>query len=205
MRFDLFGLLYQPLLTLTQQINSHFPWAFLPPPSLRRPIIFSTVPEDVEGSLRQASQKPKERFVVFIKGAVMANSRLKHYNGKDVLFSYLDHRTKNWCLCLYRQAYSAFAWKRFRLIRYFGFLANRNRARLLPIVHRLFNSHYPDKPETHSWQFLVERKTGIDPLCCILCKNQLRLANINVGLSSFEFGQYHAKPAKNKAIRVFAG
>ena len=149
-------------------------------------------------------KKDLKYFARYIKRAVIANSRLQHYNGQDVLFSYLDHRTKTSryleidVFNFIDRLTQHIPEKRERLIRYFGFLANRNRARLLPIVHRLFNSQMPEKTKTHSWQFLFKQKTGIDPLQCILCKSQLRLASINVGLSSLGFHQYHQKLAQNK-------
>lgn len=81
----------------------------------------------------------------YIKRPAIANSRLLHYNGNALVFKYLNHRTKK---TEYTELHpfdfitrfiQHIPEKGFRLIRYGGFLANRVRAKWLPIVYALFN------------------------------------------------------------------
>lgn len=76
----------------------------------------------------------------YIKRPAIANSRLLHYNGTGLTFKYLNHRTKQ---NEYTQLHpfefitrftDHIPEKGFRLIRYFGFLANRIRGKILPLV-----------------------------------------------------------------------
>ena len=57
------------------------------------------------------------------------------------------------------------------MIRYYGFLANRVRATLLPTVYNLLN-----QPERNALKItfpdLLKQTFGLDPLQCILCQAQ---------------------------------
>ena len=84
----------------------------------------------------------------YIKRPAIANSRLTHYNGTSLIFKYLNHRTKK---TEYTELHpfdfitrfiQHIPEKGFRQIRYFGFLANRVRGKLLPVVYALFQ-HKP--------------------------------------------------------------
>ena len=143
----------------------------------------------------------------YIKRPPIANSRLTHYSGTSLIFKYLNHRTKQ---NEYTQLHpfdfitrfiQHIPEKGFRLIRYFGFLANRVRGKLLPIVYALFQ-HQP-KIQKHSWAFRVLRQTGESPLTCILCKNTMRLSFLVFGLSTKQLLQHHQMLALRKVIRHY--
>jgi len=143
----------------------------------------------------------------YIKRPAIANSRLVHYSGTALTFKYLNHRTKK---TEYTQLHSFefitrfiehIPEKGFRLIRYFGFLANRVRGKLLPLVHTFFN-HEPN-PKKHSWSYRVLRQTGENPLSCILCKNLMHFSFLFFGLSSKQLMSYHQELALRKAIRNY--
>lgn len=142
----------------------------------------------------------------YIKRPAIANSRLVHYNGTSLLFKFLNHRTKQ---TQYTELHpfdfiSRFIQhlpeKGFRLIRYFGFLANRLRAPLLPIVSSLFN-HQPN-PKQRSWALRVKHQSGSNPLHCILCKHNMRLSFLLFKLSSRQLMNYTSQIALQKPIRI---
>ena len=142
----------------------------------------------------------------YIKRPAIANSRLVHYNGTSLLFKFLNHRNqKTQYLELHpfefiERFIQHLPDKGFRLIRYFGFLANRLRGTLLPLVSQLFQ-HQPNQKQ-HSWAFRVKQQSGINPLACILCKNPMRLSFLLFKLSSRQLMNYQSQIALQKPIRI---
>ena len=145
----------------------------------------------------------------YIKRPAIANSRLLHYDGTEVLFKYLNHRTKqqNYSQLHVFDFISRFTQhipeQGFRMVRYFGFLANRLRGKLLPIVSKLFN--YEPKQTSFVWHAIVKFKIGINPLECVLCKSHLVFSFLCFGLSIKQLMLHHDKLAKRKPIRVNLG
>ncbi|HEO1455363.1 TPA: transposase, partial [Legionella pneumophila] len=142
----------------------------------------------------------------YIKRPAIANSRLVHYNGTSLLFKFLNHRTKQ---TQYTELHpfdfitrfiQHLPEKGFRLIRYFGFLANRLRAQLLPVVSSLFN-HQPN-PKQLSWPLRVKHRSGTNPLDCILCKNTMRLSFLLFKLSSRQLMNYSSQISLQKHIPI---
>lgn len=91
----------------------------------------------------------------YIKRPAIANSRLLHYSGTGFVFKYFNHSTKK---TEYTQLHpfelitrfiEHIPEKGFRLIRYFGFLANRVRGKLLPLVHALFKTMNQTRKNIH--------------------------------------------------------
>lgn len=144
----------------------------------------------------------------YLKRPPLSNARLLHYSGSDVLFSYHDHRDKKdkeLKLSVF-EFLSRFTKhvpeKHARLIRYAGFLANRCRGKLIPIVKELVGDHR-DIPAKHiSWRTLYRKTFGANPLKCILCDSMLKLSHISIGLSTPELLGYHTKIALQKIIRI---
>ena len=60
--------------------------------------------------------------------------------------------------------------KNYRMIRYYGFLSNRVRGKLLPIVHKLIGNS-PQKPyqKPLKWRQMFYNTFGHDPLKCYAC------------------------------------
>jgi len=83
----------------------------------------------------------------YIKRPAIAESKLKHFDGNNVSFRYLDHNTKTFC----NSSLSADDFiarliqhipdSNFRLVRYYGFLANRCRGKFLPVVYQLLGQN----------------------------------------------------------------
>jgi hypothetical protein len=145
----------------------------------------------------------------YLKRPPIASARLAHYNGSEVLFNYLNHRTKQTnykCLDIFdfiTRFIQHIPPKGFRLIRYAGFLSNRSRGKLLPMVNKIFNNQRA--PKRITWQSMVKRTLGLDPLECILCKGTLKFSGITIGLSANQLFQYHDLIAKMKPIKMPLG
>lgn len=145
----------------------------------------------------------------YIKRPPIAQSRLEHYDGKKVTFNYLNHKTKKH----QKETYSTEDFidrftqhipdKGFRVIRYYGILANRVRGKLLPIVYDLLNQ-IPDPPPFIGWAGLYKNAYGTDPLKCILCESPMAFIGMTIGKSSHELKNYHEELATRQIIRKAA-
>jgi hypothetical protein len=126
----------------------------------------------------------------YTKRPPIAESKLRHYDGTEVMFKYLDHTTKT-----YRN-FTVTAEKfiarfiqhipdvGFRMIRYYGFLAHRVRGKLLPLVYQLLKQEAPQPTPLPSYAQLIEKDFNVKPLTCILCGQPLRLAAVCFGETS---------------------
>ena len=141
----------------------------------------------------------------YIRRPPISMSRLKHYDGKEVTFRYLDHKTSkftnetldiNEFLDRFTQHIPP---KGFRLIRYFGFLANNVRGKILPKIYQIFKQ-FPKIVGKVKWADLYKESFIVDPLECILCGGRLILTGTVIGLSSKELMKYHENLAKRKRI-----
>ena len=81
----------------------------------------------------------------YIKRPPLSQSRLEHYDGTKVTFNYLNHKTGKYQKGTYstdefiQRFIQHIPDKGFRMIRYYGILANRVRGKLLPIVYDLID------------------------------------------------------------------
>ena len=141
----------------------------------------------------------------YIKRPPLAQSRLQHYDGNIVVFQYLNHKNQQQksFTCSAKKFIARFIQhipdKGFRLIRYYGFLANRVRSTLLPIVYQLLDQTV-EKTFKLTWKALLKKETGFDPLECILCQSKMQLQLLCVGLSSKQLHHYHQPITQMKYI-----
>lgn len=112
----------------------------------------------------------------YLKRPPLGETRIKGYDGKFVTFEYLDHYTDtNQTLTLSATDFIArliahIPDKNFRNIRYYGFLANRVRGKLMPIVQNLLNRKKLIKNKVYtSWREMIRGSFGHDPLKCQNC------------------------------------
>lgn len=151
----------------------------------------------------------------YIKRPPLSNARLIHYTGSDVLYEYHDHKTGqtktiNITIFEFLERFTKhIPNKGFRMIRYYGFLSNRLRAKLLPIIKTLIDDSdskiskkNSSQPIHVTWQTLYRKTFGGNPLTCILCESKLRLGFITVGLSSFQLQMQAKNLALQKIIRI---
>ena len=143
----------------------------------------------------------------YLKRPPLAQSRLQHYDGQRVIFEYLNHTTgqhqtrTDSALAFIARFVQHIPDKGFRMIRYYGFLANRVRSALLPKVYALLEQASPLTVRLQ-WSTLSQRSFGLDPLRCILCQAPLQLARRVVGLATPELGRYHWHLALLKPIAI---
>ena len=137
----------------------------------------------------------------YIKRPPIAESKLREYYGDNVIFSYLDHVTKtfrNFTLTI-EQFIARFIQhipdKNVRMIRYYGFLSNRTRGELLPIVYKLLNQEKLNQKSLPGFVELMQKNFGFNPLKCILCGHQLILSSTHFGKNTTELLGLHRELA----------
>jgi hypothetical protein len=137
----------------------------------------------------------------YLKRPPIGETRIKKYDGKYVTFEYLDHydnSKKNITMPVMEfigKVVSHIHDANFRCIRYFGFLANRVRGKLLPLVHALLNSTTNLAKKIYiPWRTMIIESLGFDPLICPNCRNNLLLSNISFA-SKINFLSMHKQIA----------
>jgi hypothetical protein len=121
----------------------------------------------------------------YLKRPPIGETRIKSYDKQSVTYQYLDHYTKTNAsmslpvLDFISRLISHIPDKNFRVVRYYGFLANRIRSTLLPIVYTLLNLKNNLKTKVKvPWRQLFESSFNIDPLICKFCKTLMLLRHI---------------------------
>jgi hypothetical protein len=142
----------------------------------------------------------------YFKRPPIAESKLRHLDGNEVTFKYLDHITntyRNFILSA-QQFIARFVQHipdaNFRMLRYYGFLANRVRGKLLPIVYNLLGQNNCTPNTTPSFAELIQKNFRFNPLVCILCGSQLLLKRICCGLNTMHLLSHHRELALLKKI-----
>lgn len=142
----------------------------------------------------------------YFKRPPIAQSKLKHFDGNEVSFKYLDHLSKsyrNFSLSS-EQFIARFVQHipdtNFRMLRYYGFLANRVRNKLLPIVYQLLGQNNHQPYNVPSFSQLIQQNFNFNPLTCILCLQPLVLKSIRFGLNIKQLFTYHRELALLKNV-----
>jgi hypothetical protein len=138
----------------------------------------------------------------YIKRPAIAESKLKHYDGNEVVFKYLDHNTKtyrNFKLSI-EQFIARFIQHipdvGFRMIRYYGFLSNRVRGKLLPLVYSILGQQNVDNKNNTSFADLLQQNFNVDPFKCIICGSKLQLTAVCFGnASNYNLIKHHRQLA----------
>lgn len=139
----------------------------------------------------------------YIKRPAIAESKLKHYDGNEIAFNYLDHNTNTYRK--FKLTIDEFIGRfiqhipdiNFRMIRYYGFLANRVRGKLLPLVYSLLGQKNETTQHPLSFAELIQKNFHFNPLTCILCGNQMILSIVNFGKSTI-----HALLASHRQLAL---
>ncbi|REI39449.1 IS91 family transposase, partial [Klebsiella variicola] len=128
----------------------------------------------------------------YLKRPPVSAAKLRHYSGGAVVHHYYDHRTHQ-----YRQQtltqeemigryISHVPAKHFKMVRYYGFLSNRKRGKLLPKVYEALEMEARKKPEQPGFAALMKAFLRTDPYKCILCGNRLRFTSAQAGRHATE-------------------
>lgn len=112
----------------------------------------------------------------YLKKPPIAASRLGHYNGGASLsFRYLDHKTGETATETLTQRELVARLKQhipekfFKMVRYFGFLANRVCGEKLPQVYRALGMDKPEAVAKVCYAQMVKQFLSRDPFECVLC------------------------------------
>jgi len=142
-------------------------------------------------------------FGSYLKKPPLAMSRLEHYAGRDdITFRYRSHRTgKEERLVMSGGEFmERFSWhvpeKRFRMVRYYGFLSPSKRD-VLDMVYVLTETVRRTARKT-TWRGLYQRLVKVDPLKCILCGKMMCFSGLKRGLSLPELLACHEALAQMK-------
>lgn len=120
----------------------------------------------------------------YAKRPAIAESRIKGYDGKTVLFEYEDkaektHRVlalsvEEFLKRLVRHIHD----KHFRQIRYAGMYSTRSRKRDLPLARTILGLEQGKKAESLDWRQRRTVQNGCDPLRCPQCGREMTLSKI---------------------------
>lgn len=142
----------------------------------------------------------------YIKRPPLSMSRLKHYDGHTVRFEYLDHKNKKKnimtmdALEFMQRFIKHIPDKHFRLINYYGFLANRVRGSLLPKVYALLGQEEKNDIPTLRYGQMLKSSFGVDPHQCILCNSRMAFVGLKFGMPMYQLRHHHVILANAKPI-----
>lgn len=100
---------------------------------------------------------------------------------------YYDHRTQQYRQQMLSQEEMIGRYighvptRRFKMVRYYGFLSNRKRGELLPKVYEALEMQARKKPEQPGFAALMKGFLRTAPYKCILCGNRLRFTSTQAG------------------------
>lgn len=112
----------------------------------------------------------------YLKKPPVSGARLAHYDGGSrITLRFLDHRTSRHEDLelsqheLILRLIKHIPEKHFRMVRYFGFLANRVVGRLLPLMRKALGQDEVRKVVPVTFATLSQGLLGTDPFACLLC------------------------------------
>ena len=123
----------------------------------------------------------------YLKRPPVAASQLRQYRGGSVVHQYFDHNTQQHKRQKLSQEEMLWRYvshipsRHFKMVRYYGFLANRKRGKLLAKVYETLSMAPREKPQRPGFAVLMKAFLGTDPYQCILCKGWLRFAGGGAG------------------------
>lgn len=125
----------------------------------------------------------------YLKRPPLSEARIEEYDGKNVTFNFLDHykneinRISMTVMQFIGSLVRHIPDINFRTIRYYGFLSNRTRGKLLPIVHKAVGKQKFKKLNRINWREMIWLNFGKDPLTCLKCNIFMSLSQTYYGLS----------------------
>ena len=124
----------------------------------------------------------------YLKKLPLSASRLRHMAANEKLnIRYLDHRTKRYetmeidAEALVLLLIEHIPDKHFKMIRYYGFLANCKRGELLPKVYAALDEPLKEQPKQPSFAVMLKAYVGVDPFECILCGGRMVYSSFRAG------------------------
>ncbi len=97
--------------------------------------------------------------------------------------------------------------RHFKMVRYYGFLSNRKRGKLLPKVYKALEMTARKKPENPGFSVLMKGFLRTDPYKCILCGDRLLFTGAQMGKKATELlsERLHNMEKKTRVTQLNAG
>ena len=121
----------------------------------------------------------------YLKRPPIGETRIKAYNHSTVTFEYLDHYTETTAMMtlpvleFIARLIAHIPDLNFRNIRYYGFLSNRLRGKLLPVVYKLLKMKNVFRKKVYTpWRQMILNTFGYEPLKCRFCGTLMQLSHI---------------------------
>jgi len=123
----------------------------------------------------------------YLKRPPIGETRIKNYDGKQVTYEYLDHYTDKKVLMslpvleFIARLVTHIPDKHFRIIRYYGFLSNRLRGKLLPKVYDFLKMKILITKKVYiSWRQMLLNIFKYDPIKCPICGTIMKMIDIEL-------------------------
>ncbi len=118
----------------------------------------------------------------YLKRPPMSEARILSYDGNSVTYCYQDHQEKKQCSLtlpvfeFIKRLITHIPDLNFRMIRYYSWLSNRTRGKMLPTIYAFLRQDSSALNKANvSWRALHIKTFGIDPLLCPTCQRELEL------------------------------
>lgn len=141
----------------------------------------------------------------YLKKPPIAGSRLRHYVDENVHIDYLDHRSKtNKTMALSHEelilrVLTHVPEKHFKMLRYYGFMSNRLRGKLLDIIYDKLDQKVGSVIRL-TYAAMMKSFTNQEPYVCILCGSAMRFLGFERGASLSRLMFHLRKLAKLRPI-----
>lgn len=120
----------------------------------------------------------------YTKRPVLAQTRIKNYDGQSVTFEYHDKANHEHKLVtmpveqFMARLVSHIPDKHFRQIRYYGLYASRDKRNDLDKARVILGLTQGKRPEPLNWRERRKQQRGFDPLVCGHCHSELQLIKL---------------------------
>ena len=142
----------------------------------------------------------------YLKRPPIAQSRLKHYDGTNVVFEFLDHKDKRHkhfhCTAFefIERLIQHIPAKSFKMVRYYGVLSFRTRGKLLQIIYKLLGQVVTE-PKKITYADLFKGFLREDPFKCIVCGARMVVQKIKKRARLSKIMEHHEALATMQWIR----
>lgn len=119
----------------------------------------------------------------YLKRPPLSETRILKYDGENITYKYHDHHDNaNKSMQLKVSDFIGriikhIPDKNFRVIRYYNWLSNYHRGKLLPLIYKLINQE-PATTKPISWFSMFYNTFGYDPLLCKPCNVIMELIDV---------------------------
>lgn len=143
----------------------------------------------------------------YLKKPPIAGSRLRHYAGESVTMGYHDHRSNRAKelelsqMELIVRILSHVPEKNFKMVRNYGFLSNRLRGSLLPILYEKLKQVVKEVVPP-SYAAMLKSYVKVDPYECILCGGRMMFSRFESGVSLYTLVLGLRRLAKLKRVEA---